>query len=134
MKILGFIASALVFSVVALPSLAQASDVNVKTSPGKRVLASQFALFSPDTCYSSALPDARIAQQPAHGKVEIGQEAKRVRAGNCGSMVIQFRTVYYTPNPGFRGTDTISVDYFYNMFSDAPRPTNRRQTSTITVQ
>lgn len=126
--------AALVLVSAVFAGNALASDVTVKTSPGKRVLASQFALFASDTCYAGALPEARIAQQPQHGKLEIGQESKQARAGNCGGMLIHYRTVYYTPNAGFRGTDTFSVDYLYNMFSDAPRPTNRRRTTTVTVQ
>lgn len=113
---------------------ALADDIASTVTGGKRTLVGQFALYTTDTCYAGPVPDARIATQPSHGKLDFAVEALTTNAGNCGKMTIHFRRVYYTPHKGYRGADEASVDFIYNAYSDAPRLTNRRQSYQITVK
>lgn len=124
---------ALVFSASGV-AMALADDIASTVTGGKRTLVGQYALYTTDTCYAGPVPDARIATQPAHGKLDFAVEALTTNAGNCGRMTIHFRRVYYTPNKGYRGADEASVDFIYNAYSDAPRLTNRRQSYQITVK
>lgn len=113
---------------------AGAEDFNREVSAGKRTLVGQFALYSMDTCYAGAVPDAKVGKAPANGKLDFTEERVVTKAGNCDAQAISFRRVYYTPKPGFRGQDSVSVDFFYNRYSDAPGLMNRRESYNITVK
>ncbi len=76
----------------------------------------------------------RIAEQPKNGKIELAQERQNFDGGRCKGVQIYYRTVYYTPKPGFRGTDTMSFDFIFSRFTDAPGDTSRRQSTTVTVR
>lgn len=121
-------------AVCALGGAAAAQDFNRTVTAGKRSLIGQFALYSSDTCYSGAVPEPRTAKAPERGKLDFTMEGVVTTAGNCPPMRIYYRRVYYTPSPGFRGTEVISVDFIYNAFSDAPVRASRRQTYTVTVK
>lgn len=66
------------------------------------------------SCDGSA-PDITFSQQPAHGTVEItadsfvfgkGYVAGALRA--CEGQTVNGIAIWYTPAPGFHGTDTIA--------------------------
>lgn len=118
----------------ASTGLALADDIASTVTAGKRTLVGQFALYSLDTCYAGPVPDVRIVNQPAHGKLEFAVEQVAANAGNCGKMNIHFRRVYYTPSKGFRGQDTAAVDFVYSWSTGTPRMTTRRHSYQITVK
>lgn len=113
---------------------AQAQTFNRDVAAGRQTRVGGFALYSSDTCYAGALPDAKITEQPAHGRFELRAERVADKAGNCPAMQIYYRTVYYIPNPGFRGQDRGSVTFIFNQFSDAPGYVNRTHYYNINVR
>lgn len=127
-----FVLGGLLVSIMAVS--AQAQTFSKSVAAGKRTLVGAFALYSSDTCYAGPLPDAKISEQPAYGRFEIGAERVVDKAGNCAAMQIYYRTVYYIPHPGFRGQDRGSVTFIFNQFSDAPGYTNRTHSYNISVR
>ncbi|MCA3644311.1 MAG: hypothetical protein IOB85_06575 [Methylobacterium sp.] len=119
------------FVLAAVPALAQEART---VAAGKRTALGSFALYSPVECAASSTPESRVATQPANGKVEVVPERRTVSGPQCKPFQMQVQMIYYTPKAGFRGTDYVSVDFFYAPFIEAPRTTSRRQSYAITVQ
>ncbi|PPD15307.1 MAG: hypothetical protein CTY25_07080 [Methylobacterium sp.] len=115
----------------AAPALAQEART---VAAGKRTAIGSFALYSPVECAASTTPESRIATQPENGKVEVVPERRTVSGAQCKPFQMQVQMIYYTPKPGFRGTDYVTVDFIYAPFIEAPRMTSRRQSFAITVQ
>lgn len=134
MMISGFRLLGGLFALAGATAPALADDLAASVTGGRRTLVGQFALYSLDTCYAGPVPDVRIVNQPAHGKLEFAVEQVSANAGNCGKMNVLFRRVYYTPSKGFRGQDTAAVDFVYSWSTSTPRMTTRRHSYQITVK
>lgn len=112
---------------------AQAQEA-VNVPAGKRTLIGQFALYSTGTCAGMAVAEARIGTAPKHGKLEFVMEQRRINAGRCGTIEAWSRTIYYTPNPGFKGQDSATVNFVYELFNDGPERGNQSNTYLINVR
>ncbi|MCZ8182247.1 MAG: hypothetical protein O9322_04695 [Beijerinckiaceae bacterium] len=111
-----------------------AGSYAVRVPAGKRILVATFALYDTDTCTFGAIPEGKLVTPPQHGRVEILQERRVIDGGQCGRIEGWARNVYFTPSRGFRGTDTMRVDFQYNKWSDAPGLTSDSRSITLQVQ
>jgi hypothetical protein len=74
--------------------------------------------LNPD-CSAIGVPSVRIFEQPKNGKVTIekGTDFTTFPASNsrfkCNSNRTEGAIISYTPNPGFTGADSVSVDIIY---------------------
>ncbi len=121
-------------AVVLASQGALARDLSFNVSAGKRTLVSSFAMYDSENCTFGAIPTGKLVTPPGNGKVEILEERRVVNGDNCGKIQGWARNVYYTPRPGFRGTDTIRVDFQYNKFTDAPALTTATDNITLIVK
>ncbi len=112
-------------------AIAQESAV---VQAGKRTAIGAFALYSPVECAAMATPETRIAARPQNGTVEIVSERRVVSGPQCKPFQMPVQVIYYTPKAGFRGSDSVSVDFFYQAFVEAPRSASQRQSYSITVR
>ncbi len=126
----GFLVAASVFSVAG----AGARDLHLAVPAGKRTLVSSHAVYSSDTCTFSAIPVAKLIVPPKHGRVEMVEERRVLQGGNCGRIEGWARNVYYTPTRGYRGEDSMRVDFQRNYFSDAPSLVSDTDNITVIVR
>ena len=113
---------------------AGARDLNFTIPAGKRTLISSFGMYDSENCTFGAVPVGKLVTPPQHGKVDILEERRVVNGGNCGKIQGWARNVYYTPKPGFRGSDSLRVDFQYNKFTDAPALQTDTDNITLTVK
>lgn len=98
-------------AITMTPALSETirRDVRANTKSGVGV----HVTFNRSTCVTMALPDFKITSMPENGKVsfEKGQLKMDERAGNCAGRTTKGTVIYYTPNKGFRGTDTFKLSF-----------------------
>lgn len=126
-----FLAAALALGAMVTAVQAQQA---VTVQAGKRTLIANQGSYSVLGCHSAAVPEAKVVSAPANGKTEVAMEPKVVNAGRCGPITIYYRTVYYTPRSGFRGTDQVVVEFYSEVFAESSRQTSRRQLVNINVR
>lgn len=70
-------------------------------------------LFNPidlKTCKPRDDEVARIAREPRNGRAEIRREPVILTSKECGSLTIQGYAIYYQPEAGFSGRDSLSFE------------------------
>lgn len=72
-----------------------------------------FTVADPSTCASPGKPKMTVSTKPKHGKVsfEWGYIPAGKRFRGCAGGRMRAMWVHYTPDAGFRGTDTFAVGY-----------------------
>jgi hypothetical protein len=109
--------TAMLALIGALPALAL--DWQVKTKPGKEVVAHRYTTGISKTCRILGLPKITITVKPLNGSVDIRKASaialtarryddERDQKNPCVGMMLEGYEIYYTPNPDFRGTDRVS--------------------------
>jgi hypothetical protein len=65
-----------------------------------------------DTCHYGSKPKFKITQAPAHGSVTSKWQSYRMGkdSRNCAGKQSYGTMIFYTPNKGFQGTDTVGFD------------------------
>jgi len=53
---------------------------------------------------------ARLAREPRFGRAEIRRESVVLTSKECGSLTIQGYAIYYQPEAGFSGRDSLSFE------------------------
>lgn len=122
------------FGALLLVTSATNAQEAVNVPAGKRTLVGEFALYNTASCAGSAVPEAKLGTAPKNGKLEFAMEQRRGNAGRCGNITIWSRTVYYTPNPGFRGQDSATVYFVYELFGEGSEFGNQSRTYSINVR
>lgn len=114
----------LVFAMCASAQadLRQLSTVK-NTRSGREIQVSDHWVVS-DACTTYAIAKVRIVRSPKHGKVSIrpGKVRPNVRKGDprhrCNSRQINGLKVFYRPDRGFKGRDTIKIIGGYGLYYD----------------
>ncbi|GES42485.1 hypothetical protein RsS62_17370 [Rhizobium dioscoreae] len=93
---------------------AKQSHFSGSVAPGKKTKITSTSLVKQD-CTFAGFPYTGVIKQPAHGKVDVEHgpvAAKFPKDSNaylCSGKTVQGNIVYYTPNPGFSGTDQFTL-------------------------
>lgn len=93
---------------------AKQSHFSGSAAPGKKTKITSTSLVKQD-CTFAGFPYTGVIKQPAHGKVDIehgpvtAKFSKDSTAYLCSGKTVQGNIVYYTPNPGFSGTDQFTL-------------------------
>lgn len=104
--------------LLAVPAAAsQVGPMNVKSGVPTVVLS--YASYDPESCYSTGLPQLKIIQQPAHGRLELGRH-QRAAGENvvCPAKTFIAATATYRSAPGFHGRDEMVVEAEMEIFTD----------------
>src|SRR4051794_13236141 len=103
------IASILGIVLVAGAANADTFDRTVKANTATAV--GGFYGYETNTCYPSAIPDAKIHQPASNGNVEIrSHQGKLDKDSRCPGLMVRGLAYVYTPKKGFKGLDEFSVD------------------------
>jgi hypothetical protein len=109
-------AFALLFAI-STSAFAGALEGNIPANRTTRVHAFTVADFS--NCTVAGKPKMTISTKPQHGTITFKWEfvpAGKIR--NCTNNRTKAMSVYYTPAPGFHGTDSFTVGYRLPDMSD----------------
>jgi hypothetical protein len=102
----------------AAPNPAQPPDLTKVVAIGQRLRVEFLYALEPD-CSSMGVTSVRILEPPQHGKltVENGQGftgfAKENQRYDCNMRKSDGTLVFYDPEPGFAGNDTITLDIIF---------------------
>lgn len=127
-----------VFSIISAlaagisPSVAE--DFRRTVPAGKQSPIGSIGTYNTFTCAPSAVPQARVSRQPEHGKVKIVEVRHTMNAGRCGTVAANVLVIYYTPEPGYRGPDSASVDFLSFAFAEGQTMRSTGYTFQITVK
>jgi hypothetical protein len=100
---------------LAIASLLPAFAGETRVVPANRASAIAFYYtYSNDTCYSGAKPKVHFTTKPEHGSVTSMWKAETRDKGKCKGKPVRGTLIVYRPNPGYHGTDKVSV-----VFSEA---------------
>jgi len=77
------------------------------------VVATSMAMYTQGSCWSWEPPEVSVSTPPANGRVTHGLVKSAIvqPGGQCDGKVIDYRVSLYTPNPGFRGQDRLTLQY-----------------------
>jgi len=64
----------------------------------------------PQSCKPRDDEVARLAREPRFGRAEIRREPVILTSKECGSLTIQGYAIYYQPEAGFSGRDSLSFE------------------------
>ncbi|NLS17891.1 hypothetical protein HGP16_15110 [Rhizobium sp. P40RR-XXII] len=93
---------------------AKQSQFSRQIAPGKKTKITSASLVKQDRTFAG-FPYTGVVKAPAHGKIEVEHgpvAAKFPKDSNaylCSGKAVQGNIVYYTPNPGFSGTDQFTM-------------------------
>ena len=93
---------------------AEATIRNVTTQVNTKVTLdgeSGILPAAPSCIIAPAPADFPIIQQPSNGTLSQEVVTRAVPIGGCGTPIIPFKVVFYTPNLNFLGTDTVIVNF-----------------------
>ncbi|TDW16581.1 hypothetical protein EV128_13433 [Rhizobium azibense] len=105
--------------LLCFQGVAQAQDVSTErrtatVTAGSRTVIYQSAFVDPD-CTTAALPRLKILDAGKHGKIQIVHEKvfPNFKRDNprfkCNNRKVEGASIYYTPNPKFRGSDKVKL-------------------------
>jgi hypothetical protein len=99
--------------LATMAGAAQAAEIVVPAG-GERRIARAGSVNS-QTCQSSG-KEPLVIQPPAHGRLDIRTEDARVgnRNSRCFGQMARAFAVYYRPNPGYRGPDSVTLSNLVN--------------------
>ncbi|NTF41119.1 MULTISPECIES: hypothetical protein [Rhizobium] len=93
---------------------AKQSHFSSRIAPGKKTKITSTSLVKQD-CTFAGFPYTGVVKEPAHGKVDVehgpvaAKFAKDSPAFICSGKTVQGNIIFYTPNPGFAGTDQFTI-------------------------
>lgn len=132
--IIAKIAPAIVAALFCMTAAANAETQNAKAKSGVATIVGVFVIYSRETCQAQAVGDARVRQQPRHGRIEIQRVRGRLTEGLCKGEMAEGLRFVYTSTRGFRGTDETSVDIPWSQWVDGPGAVVNTTTYQITVE
>jgi hypothetical protein len=69
-------------------------------------------IFNTTTCSGSVIPDAKVGEQPRNGSVVVQVQTTTLgKQGECAGHKVTGPVFVYTPNRGFTGTDSFTIEY-----------------------
>ncbi|MGA2492128.1 MAG: hypothetical protein ABSF67_04170 [Roseiarcus sp.] len=130
-KLIGRSGAIALAMTLASGTAAQADDYNKVMVAGGTLLLAHLANVNAD-CTSRGAIDVRVLSGPSSGTIRIVQRADYSHfTGNfeqCNTRKISGESVYYTPQKGFTGSDSVQLDVFF------PAGVERTAGFTITVK
>ena len=93
---------------------AKQSQFSGHIAPGKKTKITSASLVKQD-CTFAGFPYTGVVKPPAHGKVDIehgpvvAKFPKDSTAYLCTGKTVQGNNIFYTPKPGFAGTDQFTI-------------------------
>ena len=132
LNVLAAAATALVLTVGGV----SADTVNRTVKAGKSAAVAGLFYYNRMMCTTIANPQARIRRQPAHGRavIKIFRDKLPKNSNVCPGMPVSGPFVVYTPNRGYRGSDSLSVDFHTYAYEATSRPIVRTFNVNITVK
>jgi hypothetical protein len=124
------------FTFLALAAMtANAFAAETLTLPaGKKSGIGFFAFYDPSTCAFGAKPGMKI-KQPAHGKISIAWVVGKISSNDiCNGKRAKGYQVWFTPNAGFRGSDSAGLNITYASLVDGSVDTSRYLPFNIEVK
>lgn len=114
---------------------ASAESAETLTLPaGKKSGIGFFAFYDPSTCAFGAKPGMKI-KQPVHGKITIAWVAGKISSNDiCNGKRAKGYQIWFTPNAGFRGTDSAALNVTYASLVDGSVDTSRYLPINIIVK
>ena len=111
------LASTLMFSACTTTENVKTTRLTLNTLEGKSVRVGAAWHINPD-CTVLAVPDVKVLQPPAHGKLSIEKAATFPKSKGetylkCNNRKVTGRITYYTPNSGFIGKDRMKLRVSY---------------------
>jgi hypothetical protein len=101
--------AALSLSLAAAPALAETFDRTVKSN--SRTALGGFFSFDSGTCYGADVPDAKTAQAPANGLLQIVPHEQVLNGqSQCAGSKVRGLAFVYTPRKGFKGSDEVVIE------------------------
>jgi hypothetical protein len=106
-----------IFGAVSLISVARADEpirIERHTTVGQEVMLRTHQQFT-SNCQSQLPPRVEVIHAPEHGRIDI-READFVNNGtvvgsaHCAGMKLHGIQIYYIPEPGFQGSDSVVWD------------------------
>lgn len=121
---------------MAWPAAVSADTVQRSVAANKTTVVHSMFRYARDSCQPVANAQASIRRQGQHGKAVIKRFRQKLPANSriCPGMIASGPAIYYTPKRGFRGSDTVVVDYQTNAYLSTARPITRTYTILITVK
>lgn len=118
------LANTLILSACTTTENVKTTKLTLNTLNGKAVRVGSAWHINPD-CTVLAVPDVKVLQPPAHGKLSIEKAATFPKSNSeiyrkCNSHKVMGRVTYYTPDKGFTGKDRMKlrVSYINGVFDD----------------
>lgn len=99
--------------LATMASAAQAAEIVVAAGSERRI--ARAGSVNSQTCQSSS-KEPLIIRPPAHGRLDIRLENARVanRNSQCRGQMYRAFAIYYRPNPGYRGPDSMTLSNLVN--------------------
>ncbi|KUL96050.1 hypothetical protein DK26_08500 [Bosea sp. WAO] len=99
--------------MTTMASAAQAAEIVVAAGSERRI--ARAGSVNSRTCLSSG-KEPLVVRPPAHGRLAIRMEEARIgnRNSRCFGQVARAFAVYYRPNPGYRGQDSVTLSDLVN--------------------
>jgi hypothetical protein len=121
--------------VSVMPVTVFANDYAAKTfnktiPSGKKFKLEAFHSVNPD-CTSRGYPEVRLQAGPSHGKISLGRGTgypnfnQNVASAKCNTKPVAATIVWYTPEKGFVGGDSVELYTIY--------PTGNTQVMTYNI-
>jgi len=102
----------LLAAFLAIASVSPSFAAETRVVPANRASAILFYYtFSDDTCYSGARPKVHFTTDPEHGSVTSTWKAVTRREVHCAGKQAHGTLIVYRPNPGYHGSDKVSVTF-----------------------
>jgi hypothetical protein len=76
---------------------------------GVPVVVLSYASYDYEECTYLALPKLTIVTAPTHGTITLGKSSHVLDDGPCAGKTVKSSAVQYRANPGYHGTDSLSV-------------------------
>ncbi|KPL55144.1 hypothetical protein ABB55_25350 [Prosthecomicrobium hirschii] len=107
----------IVFGLSAFPA---GPALGVEARSGQETAVHAFYVVHSD-CSGGGGQRVAIRTPPAHGSARVALVAYRISEGRrCAGNTVKAAVLYYRPNAGFRGTDTIVIETIYARFPTQP--------------
>lgn len=103
--------AALIAMSVSTVAIAETLRGNLPANRSTRVYA--FTVADPSTCASPGKPKVTVSKAPQHGRLTFdwGFMPAGKTFKNCANGQMRAMGVVYTPNKGYRGSDSFAVTY-----------------------
>jgi hypothetical protein len=103
---LGLAATLLLAGPASAETIQRTVKANAKTTVGG------IFVFNTGTCAGSVIPDAKVGEQPRNGVVVVQVLTTTLgKQDQCAGHKVTGPAFIYTPNKGFKGDDSFTIEY-----------------------